>query len=304
MDDNDFLDNIVFGDSGEEENLEDLEYDFDHLSLEPNNQGFHGSNSYDFGDGISSEERLEYEMIGDPLYSNLKYPPVVTQRTVPVLSTSAPHFHTILGQNKRSSFHMLPQLDSVCSGREKHPELYPNNESRSPLLSSASPGTLEARSPTWKAVGKASGIPYPSLERELRLIHMEENEDTDESGLNLVGYEGEDNAIVGSIPKMTFWKEIPVKQDINSRVSAVQSRFCKGKFTTISTLSFDTLLSPDTPKIVIGNPRTARKRILFTVAIHGDEPCGIIGFNELLQEGYFDSIPSDISVSRNYTNTS
>ena len=68
------------------------------------------------------------------------------------------------------------------------------------------------------------------------------------------------------------------------------------EFKTIETLSFQHQLSCDTPKIVLGNPETAKTRILILSGIHGDEPCGIIGFNELIEEQYFNSLPSDISV--------
>lgn len=48
-------------------------------------------------------------------------------------------------------------------------------------------------------------------------------------------------------------------------------------------------LSPDNPIVSFGPP-TAYLRILFLVAIHGNEYCGVSAVNELMREGFFHEI--------------
>ena len=42
-------------------------------------------------------------------------------------------------------------------------------------------------------------------------------------------------------------------------------------------------LCPDLPSVRINGKEGAEHNILITVALHGNEPCGMTAFNELLQ---------------------
>jgi len=49
-------------------------------------------------------------------------------------------------------------------------------------------------------------------------------------------------------------------------------------------------------KLVFG-AENAPKKLLVTVCIHGNEICGLVATNELLQEGFFKQIPKDVRVT-------
>lgn len=83
---------------------------------------------------------------------------------------------------------------------------------------------------------------------------------------------------------------------VNTDLEDPTARAPHEKFVTISTLSFNSYLSPETPLIRLGNTKSPSKKILLIVGVHGDEPCGIIAFNELLREGYFSCIPTHYMV--------
>ena len=236
------------------------------------------------------EEQLEHEIQEDPLISKLKHPPIITQRTIPSIASSAPN---IAGfgflPNSKIQAKLFYATNNVSPN---HTELFPHKES-----SPQSPGSPSQFDRSYDRSHR--GVGCSTLERELRLVHLDERKleyNTDNSDLNVIGYEEDDNVVVGSIPNLQFWKDIPVKQDVKQRKKEADKVKQGNAFTTISTLSFGSTLNPDTPKIVLGNPRTAKLRILFTLCVHGDEPCGMLGFNELLEEGYFSTIPDDISV--------
>lgn len=114
---------------------------------------------------------------------------------------------------------------------------------------------------------------------------------------NLVRFDDEESGVIGSLPADNQMEVVQNKRidRASHRKPVHHSAKAKrdNKFITINTLSFSHYLSPETPFITLGH---GPKRLLISVGIHGDEPCGIIAFNQLLQEGFFNSLSSSISV--------
>jgi len=110
----------------------------------------------------------------------------------------------------------------------------------------------------------------------------------------------EEQAKVGSLPSGRFLKEVQRRRhdhDIQAPKKKVDPATGKEKkYITVPTLSFTHALSSGTPYMSLGHP-DAEIKIVITVGVHGDEPCGMHGFNELLEEGYFDDLPDNMSLT-------
>ena len=98
----------------------------------------------------------------------------------------------------------------------------------------------------------------------------------------------QDEVIIGSVPeKSHFFNQFAQKKRVNELTGK--------KYVTIPSVSFTKSLSPENPIITIGN-KNARTKILISVGVHGDEPCGVNAFNELYNEGFFKNLSPDIFV--------
>lgn len=105
---------------------------------------------------------------------------------------------------------------------------------------------------------------------------------------------------MGSLPSGRFLKEVQRRRhDHNIQAPKRRADSDVGrekKYITVPTLSFTHALSSGTPYMTLG-PSDAAIKVVITVGVHGDEPCGIHGFNELLEEGYFDHLPDNMSLT-------
>ena len=100
--------------------------------------------------------------------------------------------------------------------------------------------------------------------------------------------EYQDEVIIGSVPeKLNFFNQFAQRKKVNEIIGK--------KYVTIPSVAFTKNLSPENPVITIGN-KNARTKILISVGVHGDEPCGVIAFNELYNEGFFKNLSPDIFV--------
>ena len=247
---------------------------------------------------------------GEDLEENLKrlkHPPIWTQRTVPTVSTSAPRgvFTTQHGLPARKLITQEQMHPSTPIPPRSTVQKFTSPEDLKPSPQQELPEELSKESERFPSPHKPSS-PFTSpsnllwrdsetspkeSERTTRTTRLPEQQG---NSPHILAYE-ETDSIVGTVPRTALLKQIKLKNDVTRRLKNLQKSY--GSFTTISSLSFDAHLTPDTPKIVLGDPKTASKRILITVGVHGDEPCGLIGFNELLSEDFFATLPDHVSVS-------
>src|SRR3990167_4520528 len=255
----------------------------------------------------ANNQFLKNELQNSQNLIQLKKPPIMTERTIGLISSSAPQgFLTdnnfVQASLKAVRGNTIEKSNSKIIERKKQ-----QNEAQSPL---------KYQSPT-KPVAKDdfNGISTPNL------AAREENFDgipweagfsspvSNDADFGLSPQSGgpglknfESSPISGSVP---HWKlESEMKKREGKRKSGAglpnsddysPSKF--DKFITIPTLSFNAFLSPETPCIRVGDFANAKKTILITAGVHGDEPCGITAFNQLLKENYFSILPPDVAVA-------
>lgn len=291
MDDN-ILDDVLFDDDeyseGEENEIFDIKERKARWS-EPFNQTDRDKMSID-------------NVFEDRQIQNLKHPPIMTQRTVATVSASAPQIFTLKDGIPKKQNILHEELNTTPAAKR----IRPSEDFKTSIIEHKPQTRFTIHRPkltqwmldkqvTEKQPNKTDGVSLDSETIKINLLHPK-NVCVNESSPNMVEYVQEDNSIIGTLPHTSFLKKLAVKTNDDTRKKNLKNVY--GSFTTISSISFDSFLSPDTPKLVIGNPTSASKRILITVGIHGDEPCGIIAFNELLNESFFANLPEDISVSK------
>lgn len=236
--------------------------------------------------------------------------PIETERTISLSSTSAPHGKlrsyaqaSLLGQMQ----HKLPAHDSSQHTPPHGESSEEEEEDEHTMLSSdedapLSPQVLSVRkkhrrSSVSSQDSQRSSPPSPSPEEKRNVRrYLKKNQP------NILRFDEsvEEQTKVGSLPSGRFLKEVQRRRhdhDIQAPKRKVDSGAGKDKkYITVPTLSFTHDLSPGTPSMTLG-ASDAPVRLVITVGVHGDEPCGMHGFNELLEEGYFDHLPAHISLT-------
>ena len=211
---------------------------------------------------------------------NFKKPPVQTERTISLMSTSAPyHFFDEKNKFLEASFHKnkFKKIDETQM-HDGCPVDFVSHEKKKKDKSKKKFNFEKNSTKKFNPFENHSKHP-------LSILKMED-----------------DKNIIGSVPHGKFLDEVTKKITYNEKNHNFSSNSSNNhdKFITIRTISFDNCLSPETPQIFIGNPN-ASKKLLISVGIHGDEPCGMIAFNELKYEGFFDDLPPSLMVFSSFS---
>lgn len=257
-------------------------------------------------------------------FSKLKCPPIVTERTINTIASSVPHKFfkdNFVDNSLRSVVNNTEPSDEYKSNVENNLN-FPQTKQVGFLWEDSSEPKISPQVITIDDPfeNKSEGPSRANLRATCDAIGGTYNQNNDtnadykgmrrikrknkSSNIDLIRFDDdEQSGVVGSLPSGKFLKEVQKKRldkdkhhlTKKDKPQIICSKKPKDKFVTINTLSFINYLSPDAPCMQLGNPN-ATKKLLISVAIHGDEPCGMIGFNELLQEGFFSCLPSWASV--------
>ena len=212
--------------------------------------------------------------------------PIQTERTISLSSASVPESGGLLAAFTRpfqASFAYNPRIFTDSTEQEEVDH------------------TLTSSSST-QSVNISSDLSSPSPQTRSESL-------TERDQLYLINTDDQgavDNAneIAGSLPSSKILGRVPDRggypsfcnSTFNDDSLPTQRRRSDQRYITVNTLSFRHFLSPETPFLLLGNPEEATLRLLISVGVHGDEPCGMQAFNELLQNDFFDLLPSHVSV--------
>ena len=279
----DYEDSDGFGDEEDMFMMDNAEYDTLYDDF-PVNQKKMRNKAY------KSSKKDKRNLIDDQNMLNLKNPPVYTERTVSLISASAPQgeFENFMKASLKNVVSQKPNSPSKSSIKPKKPlEI-----SEFQLNQNINNNTNNYFN---NNINNNINNNFPSYNIRIR-ENFFEGENT-----NLLKVIGDEDNVIGSLPPSKFMEQIILRsareksegKDVK-KTTPVENSY--GKFITIPTISFTNILSPEAPHIEIGTPQRAIHRILITAGVHGDEPCGIIAFNELLSEGYFRRLPAKIHV--------